>query len=294
MPVSAVTTMFVSCNKTNPDGGEDENSPTSIGDPVSVKALTGNWTRLGYNNSYRQPFWVFMADGRFAYYRAVNLGGYPQEHYEYWMQGKYRVNGTVIECYECKMSSYFEYSTGSWRYFDELPWELKNNELIVKSLPDPLAVANFNMQFEFFNAKRMRLVFDLGSDHWDTDFVYIGDKSNMDFPDHILPGLAWPSILPADIPVFNDGRIRTVEGNSLYGSGIHIAIDKTTVDAVWDYLVRLIAADWSWVGYSFSSADDIEDWFSRGYSVNVRKGKYNLGIDVNIDDCFVIGVGESL
>jgi len=281
----------------------------SVGDnAVFANALVGSWSRVGYNAN-RLPIWVFGTDGRFAYFVAkserADLGsGYLPSHYESWTQGKYRVNGQVIELYDCMESSYFEYTTAqsdSWRYgFNAAgaPENIPANELLNGSPPEPLKIDNFTATFEFINDERLHLIFDYKLDSYDADFNYMSGSRNINVPTHTLPGFAWPKdSLPSVVPEYSDGRIRYLSNKIDDFNGkwyVTMVIDRTTCGDVWNYTQQLMANGWSWFAYSFDDADDVEEWLLRGYEVRLHDedNKCEMNISINLDDCFVFACYE--
>ena len=151
-----VTTMFASCDKTNGDNDNgNENPAATAEDVVSVKALAGTWWSRGWSEIF---YYSFAEDGNFAYYVPTIS---PNVDYwnEFFIKGKYRVKGNVIECYNCQVDWHSGNYIGDNKYFGvEERTNLPKNILLNTKLKDPKKIDNYSMLFEFFDPMRMRIV----------------------------------------------------------------------------------------------------------------------------------------
>ena len=276
-----VTTMFASCDKKN--GDDDGNPPASVGDPVSVKALVGTWWMIGWSDVY---YWNFAMDGRFAYY----IGTVANVSYwnEYFLKGKYRVNGIVIEFYDCQFDSYSSPTGRNAKYFNSDRYDMPKNLLLETSLVDPKNVDDFTVKFEFFNTTLMRIVTDGSTrtrENYDEDFTYsdYGDGHNVTIPTHTIPAVEWPKDkLPPDLPEYQNGRVRSVEPitNSTNGSTVEIIIDKTTREDGKNYIYRLIQEE-GWQLTTWMNEASLIDFIESGGGFSLRKpGQYSAYFEV--------------
>jgi hypothetical protein len=234
------------------------NSPAG-NDSASMNALTGNWG--AYNPDFKDmPYWVFAADERFAYYDTDKVRDVPTGYYQYyerWIQGKYRVKGSGIELYDCKVSSY--YSNSNKNYLGGSPYDLPANALLDTALPEPEKTRDFSVEFEFISAERLRIISNVvdGKDKYDKEFVYYGPGHNVEVPTQNMPGLAWPKdALPPDLPEYTDGRCRSVdtEEGRIYNDKADrivdtkfttITIDGTSSTALAAYADHLLRDGWA-------------------------------------------------
>jgi len=244
-------------------GGGTVHSTQTTGDAVSVKALAGSWYTGNSNESY---YWAFDTDGRFAYYVCIYtpynsfiVGSLPSVA-EYYFQGKYRANGSVIENYDIQGHSRFIYGTQS-EYFYKLDNATIAKQLLTTSLKAKEKIDNFSVKFEFINNMLLRIVIDRkNNDIYDWDFGYIGNSHNVTLPTHSIPAAAWPkNILPNDLPEYRKGRIRSVTPTSArYGSVVKITIDKTTRKDAIDYIISTLVRQEGWKSYTGIFGDAVQ------------------------------------
>ena len=92
-------------------GSPSGDAPDSASDPENL--LYGSWYCVDYGvHGYREYYWSFGRDGRFAYYVAgleppQDGGEIDGSVSEYYAQGSFRENSITIECYDIKADSYF-------------------------------------------------------------------------------------------------------------------------------------------------------------------------------------------
>jgi len=279
-------------------------APTSSGnDTVSQNALVGSWNFINSVGRKDMPLWVFGADGTFAYYTynegKENLGG-NNTMYERWVQGKYRVNGNVIEFYNCRVASYIKSYSGR-EYIDYIKEKnngvMSDNMLLYTPLPEtgsPYITSttehrnNYSAMFEFSDATHLRLVTEGDLLDTDADYEYDGSSRNVAVPTHRIPGLAWPkSELPSDVLEYgNGGRVRNVYKAK---GDINIVIDNTTRNAVCDYAISLMQSGWSAMT---RDAEEYVQEFRQGkyetYDEFFSKGSYNLHVTMRITGHVII------
>ena len=258
--------------------------PSSTGnDAVSMNALIGLWWYRGWAEIY---YWNFGEDGTFAYY-VPTVSASVNYWNEYYLKGKYRVNGNVIECYDCYFDSYSATTGRDAKYFNASERiNLPENILLETPLKDPKKVDDFSILFEFIDSMQLRIVSDRSGIHgYDADFSYLdynGNGHNVTIPTHTLPGFTWPKDkLPPDLPEYRNGRIRSVEPitNSSDGSTIRIYIDKTTREDGKNYIFNLIQQE-GWERTWMSEAG-LVDLIEGGGGFNLRKpGQYAAYFEV--------------
>ena len=149
-------------------------------DAISDSPLVGTWYGIesGFHGNAGY-YWSFGKDGRFAYlfsgYEPPQGGGSIESSVrERFMQGKFRVNGSTIECYDIKADDFFARGD-NWKYFPERDPALLANILLATPLIKPENVDDFSFDFEFTSAMNLRLVVDRGDfpDQYDMDFEYV-------------------------------------------------------------------------------------------------------------------------
>jgi len=239
-------------NNDSKNGNSSTTQPTATGDDtISQNALTGTW-HSGADCDY---FWHFEKDGSFIYYvyarTRVDAGaaGTINNVYEQLMKGKFRTNGSIIECFDVQVSSHFSAGT-SYEYLAADHGDMHDvaNKLTQATLKSPERTDNFSLKFEFFDAMRLRLVIErnnkLDNNYYDGDFVYNGNNRNVTIPTHSLPPLEWPAdLLPSGTPEYGiGGRVRRVENTN--EDDVIIIVDKTTRDECLNYINRLLNAGW--------------------------------------------------
>jgi len=273
-----------------PPNGETTKPPTdppSVGDPVAVNALVGTWWMRGWAEIY---YWTFGTDGNFAYYVPTIS---PNVDYwdEYFIKGKYRVNGNAIEFYDCYFDSdHINQSVHAKnvKYFgDSERINMPQNKLLETPLKDPKKIDDFKILFEFFDALRLRIVSDRSGLHgYDSDFSYLdynGNGHKVTIPTHSLPGLAWPKDkIPSGVPEYNDGRIRVVDTSR--AGQVSIIVDRTTRDYFANYINNLILLGWK---ASFSDVWISDAMEGSGVSY-LEKGKANISIESRGNNSFYI------
>ena len=281
----AVIIMFAACDNKKDDDDENGNPAVTADDAISVKALAGTWWSRGWSELF---YWSFGEDGNFAYYVPTispNVGYWN----EFFIKGKYRVKGNVIECYNCQCDYYSGDYIGDNKYFGVSERSnLPDNILLETKLKDPQKIDNFSMLFEFFDAMRMRIVLDLSVIHniehgdmhtYDADFNYNSNNHNVEVPTHTIPGLAWPknnTLIPAGTPEFSNGRIRAID-NTTFDYEIRIDIDRTTRAALMDYIDSLV--QFGWIRTGTTQTETIWIFY-------LEMGEYTLTIESENDYSF--------
>jgi len=246
-------------------------APLSVDDPASVKALAGSWFFKGTSESCA---WVFSSDGIFATGFTSNSRA-PEAYsttgtYEYTIKGKYRVNDYEIECYDCQISSTFKQGmSGKYLTSDEAA------KLLNAQLDKPVKCNNFTIQFEFYDAMNLRIVYNrIASDSYDTIIPYNGTSHNVTVSTQLIPSKSWPKdLLPSDFPEYGTGgRVKDIVKEKT--GNVMIYIDMTTLDAYVDYCNRLLQAGWSF-SYSTETIEEVK----KGYLVSLKKGDQQLMVN---------------
>ena len=159
-------------------------TPSDEGDTAGNDAydgpLVGTWSDIesGFHGNAGY-YWAFGNDGRFAYlfsgYEPPQGGGdIDSSVRERFMQGKFRENGSTIECYDIKVDDYFAWGD-NWRYFPDRDPAILAKTLLATSLIEPEKIDDFSIDFELSDTMVLHLVVDLGDfpDQYDMDFEYI-------------------------------------------------------------------------------------------------------------------------
>ena len=238
---------------------------TSTGnDAVSMNALAGSWWASGKSESYA---WAFSADGIFAtgYTSSSRI---PVAYattgvYQYTIKGNYRVNGYIIEFYNCQMSDDFSYKM-SGRYLTSEEAAKLLNTLLDK----PREIDDFSIQFEFYDAMNLRIINSrTEANSYDVILPYNGNSHNVTAPTHQIPSKPWPKdLLPSDFPEYGSGgRVESVEKDNI--GNVTIYIDRTTLETYVDYCNRLLQLGWSFK-YSSETIEEVKG----GYVVSLVKG----------------------
>lgn len=267
-----------------PNNGKEETPTTATGEnAISMNALVGVWLTRGWSDVY----WLeFGTNGNFAYYRGT-ISASVNYWNEYYMKGKYRTNGNVVECYDCQFDSFEETSLSgnvarNHRYFDNYKrLDMPDNLLIETRLQDPKNADNFSIMFEFIDSMTLRIIKDGGSINMefdDCDFNYHADSHNVAIPTHSIPGVEWPKdMLPPDLPEYINGRIRSVYPLSEPGYTVDIRIDQTTLEDIRGYADSLIQAGWT-SAYGDNDLKRLIDGEGGTYYFNNREMNYSCSI----------------
>ena len=230
--VALIAIIAISAHKDGP-GPSLGPKPPSGDAAAAMKALEGSW--YYYDGWYTGHIWTFSADGRFAGLVASqvsytnNVGTHWESAYRHLLKGKYRINGCVIECYDCQISSDFKMGVNPWAG----TINLTASELINTPLSDPDKTDNFSMEFEFYDAMTLRLVCKRSAlDRYDEEFEYYsGDSHDVTVPTFRIPAREWPeAFVKMGMPKYDDGRIRYA-GNRMNGdkvSEVNVEIDFST------------------------------------------------------------------
>jgi len=263
-------------------------SPETGDDAVSKNALVGVWVTTGWADVY---WWEFGANGSFAYYRGT-ISGSVSYWDEYFLKGKYRVNGNTIEYYDCQFDSYEEHALSgnparNHEYFDNSKrLDMPNNLLLDTPLQNPKNSNDLSVKFEFIGTMTLRIVKNSGTlnmEYDDCDFDYHANSHDVTILAHSLPGVAWPKDkIPSMVPAYTDGRVRSVDDTTHAGE-VAIIIDRTTRDCFANYINNLISLGWK------ASFDDV--WTSdamEGGSSFLQNGNAKILIGLRGDSTLIL------
>ena len=142
--------------------------------------LVGTWHQAQYGeHGNAQYLWSFGENGHFAFLfsaREPPQGGGDIEGSvrEYFIKGKFRINGNSIECYDVKYDDYLAWGD-EWKYFPDRNPETLAGLLLETPFKGPDKLDAFSMDFEFDESMTLRLVIDLGDfpNQYDMDFTQI-------------------------------------------------------------------------------------------------------------------------
>ena len=140
--------------------------------------LVGNWHQVEYGvHGNALYLWSFGENGYFAFLfsaREPPHGEIDGSVREFFMKGKFRINGNSIECYDVKYDDYFAWGD-EWKYFSDRNPENLAGLLLATPLKDVDNKDNFSIDFELDESMTLRLVIDLGEfpNQYDMDFEKI-------------------------------------------------------------------------------------------------------------------------
>ena len=228
--------------------------PTTTEPPTTGYAkLVGTWYNTSSDN---RRYWSFGADGRFAYLIVFNNRGTTSERYS---QGKYRVSGDVIECYEIQNESYFVNDNRQESFFEDYDPIFLDKVLLATTIQDPGKIDDFSIKFEFAYSIFLRIDSDRLGDQYDMEFSYVSDN------------FKWPNdLIMQGLPEYRGGgSITSIEFSNLSpGGNVKMIINGATLDEMADYARLLINAGWKQDSY-----------FSIDNLVEKGKGDINLAKD---------------
>ena len=158
---------------------------------ISENPLVGTWYCIDYGfHGYTEYYWSFGEDGRFAYYVAgfeppQGDGMIDSSVGEWFVQGRFRESGNMIECYNIKADSYFAWGD-EWKYFRDRDPVLLAGMLLATPLQESEKADDFTLNFELSSDMVLRLEIGRGDfpDKYDMDFEYIGETATID-PEYI-------------------------------------------------------------------------------------------------------------
>ena len=158
-------------------------APLNNNDATIDSPLTGTWFCQEYESHGNAVYyWSFGEDGRFAYlfsgYEPPHGGGDIESSVrERFMQGRFRVNGNMIECYDVKTDDFFSWGD-NWRYFPERDPSLFTDTLLTTPLVESEATGDFTIDFTVVNTVTLHLEIDLGTfpDQYEMDFTFFTTK----------------------------------------------------------------------------------------------------------------------
>jgi len=174
--VLSIALTLAACNKNSAQS--DDNDGVVIESP-----LIGTWRQIEYGvHGNAQYFWSFAENGHFAYlfsaYEPPHGGGDIQSSVrECFMQGKFRIDGSTIECYDLRYDDYFSWGD-KWKYFRDRDAELIAGSLLSTPVRNSKSIDDFTLDFDLSSAMILQLVIDRGSfpDQYDMQFELVGDR----------------------------------------------------------------------------------------------------------------------
>ena len=120
------------------------------------KKLVGTW---GKRDNTSHSFWTFGDNGHFAYSEVLYIES-SKKRDEYFVKGKFLVNGNVIEFYESKYDRDSGFSS-TFRYFDTLLYNVfPSDTLLTTPLKTPYKLGDFSVKLWFIGDNRLRIVSD--------------------------------------------------------------------------------------------------------------------------------------
>ena len=154
---------------------------TSGNGVASQSPLVGTWYCIDHGfHGYTEYFWSFGEDSRFAYYVAgfeppQGGGSIDSSVSENFVQGRFRVNGSTIECYDIKADSYFAWGD-KWKYFPDRDPALLSGMLLATPLLQSESADDFSLDFELGSDRILRLEIDRSDfpDQYGMNFEYVG------------------------------------------------------------------------------------------------------------------------
>ena len=266
-------------------------TPPSTGDnATTMNALAGIWYHGATISNY---YWSFGADGRFAYYISAKVLSNPYISTltpyvsEFYYKGNYRVNGNVIEFFNCQVDSYFEYYSSTYKFFPDR--DFSGNIFLDTPLQNPAREDDFTLSFEFINASRLRIIINRtdNSDNYDWLFDYEGTKGDVSIPTQ-NPTSAWPADkLPPDLPAYSEGRI--ISSNSTGQYYITIKIDGSTREYYIDYVERMVQSGWEWATLTKEKFEAFKRGEDFRNSSSFEKNGYRIAVIYSVNE---IGLAE--
>jgi len=144
---------------------------------ASESTLAGGWHGIKHGfHGYREYFWVFGRDGHFAYYAAgleppQGGGAIDGSVSEYYAQGRFRVKGDVIECYDMRADTYFAWGD-TWKYYPYMEPDLLVGMLLFTPLQDFDNVDDFSFDFKLSSDMALRLDIDRDNPFGEYDMAF--------------------------------------------------------------------------------------------------------------------------
>ena len=243
IPAAATVTLGTAGGNNTAAGGQAQASDEA----VAMNALAGSW--YWYSGWGSNHIWHFSADGGFVRLHATQLDyrgsdmsyGFKSQSFT---KGNYRVNGHLLEFYNCQTSSDLEAGVKVWSGLSIA----SIIEVMNSPLKNPSADRDFSVEFEFADSMRLRLV-STGRKvlTYDAEFAYYsGDSHDVTLPAISIPSRAWPKDeLRGNLPEFTEGRLRLVNTNTgRVGSG-YIYFDRTSFEGFTNYVNLLVQEGWS-------------------------------------------------
>ena len=141
--------------------------------------LVGTWHQAEYGeHGNAQYLWSFGENGYFAFlFSAIEPphgGDDDGSVREFFIKGKFRVNGNSIECYDVKYDDYLAWGD-EWKYFPDRNPERLAGLLLETPFKRPDNMDAFSMDFEFDESMTLHLIIDLGDfpNQYDMGFIKV-------------------------------------------------------------------------------------------------------------------------
>lgn len=206
---------------------------------ISASPLIGTWYSIDHGfHGYAEYYWSFGEDGRFAFYVAGyeppqgggSIDGSVSEHF---VQGRFRVAGSSVECCDIRADSYFTWGD-EWKYFPDRDPGLIAGALLATPLEKPENAGDFSFHYELGGDMILHLVIDHSDfPHInDMNFEYVGTPPTAE-PADIESLLEWASQL-AGITYLTKGKVnqlRTGATCTFYES------EKQSIPYRWRYFI---------------------------------------------------------